>query len=296
MTCAPPREPGHAAGGAAAEVARIDWSVPWLAPYAEPGRAAQAAARAGEAALLDMLNGALRDTGPDGPRVSGRGRLLRFVPQAALPPGIAYETHIAETGGVPTRHNLHDFFNALVWFAYPRIKAALNARQAAAIDAAGGVGPVRGALRDALTLFDENAALFVTADRTLADALRAFDWPRLLIASRAAWGARCEARLVGHALLGKLVAPYKSCTAHTWIVEVSADYFSWPEAWRIAHVDARIAAELATCALTSRDFAPLPVLGVPGWCDANAEAAFYDDPAVFRSGRRSRAAGSGAQC
>ncbi len=68
---------------------------------------------------------------------TGRGLPLRFIAQAALPAGIAYETHIAETGAVPTRHNLHDFFNALVWFAYPRIKAALNARQAAAIDAAG---------------------------------------------------------------------------------------------------------------------------------------------------------------
>ncbi|OXI47971.1 DUF3025 domain-containing protein [Burkholderia aenigmatica] len=296
MTPAPPRESGHTAGSGAADFARIDWSVPWLAPYAGPGRVAQAAARAGEAALLDALNGALGDTGPDGPRVTGRGRLLRFVPQAALPPGVAYETHIAETGGVPTRHNLHDFFNALVWFAYPRIKAALNARQAAAIDAAGGVGPVRGTLRDALTLFDENAALFVTADRALADALRGFDWPRLLVASRDAWGTRCEARLVGHALLEQLVAPYKSCTAHTWIVEVSADYFCWPDAQRIAHVDVRVAAELAARALTSRDFAPFPVLGVPGWCDANAEAAFYDDPAVFRSGRRSRHADSGAQC
>nr|WP_265343094.1 MULTISPECIES: DUF3025 domain-containing protein [Burkholderia] len=46
----------------------------------------------------------------------------------------------------------------------------------------------------------------------------------------------------------------------------------------------------------NHDFAPLPVLGVPGWCDANAEAAFYDDPAVFRSVRRSRAASGGAQC
>ncbi|KVW02242.1 hypothetical protein WK91_02945 [Burkholderia cepacia] len=300
MTFAPPREPGQTAGSGAADFARIDWSVPWLAPYAGPGRVVQAAARAGEAALLDALNGALNgapsDTGPDGPRISGRGRPLRFVPQAALPPGVAYETHIAETGGVPTRPNLHDFFNALVWFAYPRIKAALNARQAAAIDAAGGVGPVRGTLRDALTLFDENAALFVTADHALADALRGFDWPRLLVAAREAWGTRCEARLVGHALLEKLAAPYKSCTAHTWIVEVGADYFSWPDAQRIAHVDARVAAELATRALTSRDFAPLPVLGVPGWCDANAEPAFYDDPAVFRSGRRSRAADGGAQC
>ncbi|MDN7586362.1 DUF3025 domain-containing protein [Burkholderia seminalis] len=292
MTVAPPRGSGQAAGRMAADFARIDWSAPWFAPYAEPGRAVQAAALAGDAALLDALNGMLRD----GARVSGRGRPLRFVPQAALPPGIAYETHVADTGGVPTRHTLHDFFNALAWFAYPRTKAALNARHAAAIDAAGGVGSVRGSLRDALTLFDENAALFVTAERALADALRGFDWPRLLVAARDAWGTRCEARLVGHALLEQLVVPYKSCTAHTWIVEVSADYFSWPDARRNAHVDTRVAAELATRALTSRDFAPLPVLGVPGWCAANADPAFYDDPAVFRSGRRVRAAGGGAQC
>ncbi|MGU7840600.1 DUF3025 domain-containing protein [Burkholderia sp. AW33-5] len=292
MTGTPPREAGLTAGGGAAVFAQIDWSAPWLASYAAPGRTLQAAALTGETALLDALNGALRG----GTRASGRGRPLRFVPQAELPPGIAYETHIADTGGVPTRHNLHDFFNALVWFAYPRTKAALNARQAAAIDAAGGVGPVRGTLRDALTLFDENAALFVTADRALAGALRGFNWQQLLVAARDAWGMRCEARLVGHALLEKLVVPYKSCTAHTWIVEVSDDYFSWPDAQRAAHVDERIAGELATRDLTSRDFAPLPVLGVPGWCDANAVPAFYDDPAVFRSGRRSRAAGGGAQC
>ncbi|WP_146608015.1 DUF3025 domain-containing protein, partial [Burkholderia multivorans] len=65
----------------------------------------------GDAALLEALNDALRD----GARVTGRGKPLRFVPQAELPPGIAYETHIAATGRVPTRHNLHDFFNALVW-------------------------------------------------------------------------------------------------------------------------------------------------------------------------------------
>lgn len=93
MTGTPPRAAGHAAGGGAAAFARIDWSAPWLARYAEPGRTLQAAALAGEAALLDALNGALRGDA----RVSGRGKPLRFVPQAELPPGIAYETHIADT-------------------------------------------------------------------------------------------------------------------------------------------------------------------------------------------------------
>ncbi|KVO15411.1 hypothetical protein WK05_01660 [Burkholderia ubonensis] len=287
MSAAPPRAAGEPDSGAAA-FARIDWSAPWLAGFAATGRVVQAGALDGESALLAALNGALNDATGGTPLVTGRGAPLRFVPQADLLAGVAYETHIAATGGVPTRHNLHDFFNALVWFAYPRIKAALNARQAAAIDTAGGVGPVRGSLRDALTLFDENAALFVTADPALADALRGFDWRALLVAARDAWGARCEVRLVGHALLEKLVAPYKSCTAHAWIVEVSDDYFSWPAARRAAHVDAQVARMLATRDLTSRDFAPLPVLGVPGWCAANADPGFYDDSAVFRSGRRTR--------
>ncbi|CAN0618435.1 conserved protein of unknown function [Burkholderia multivorans] len=281
MSVAPPRTAGQPADAGAA-LARIDWRAPWLAGFAERGRALQAAAQAGEPALLAALNDAAREAG----LASGRGRPLGFVPQAALPCGVAYETHIAETGGVPTRPNLHDFFNALAWLAYPRIKAALNARQAQAIDAAGGVGPVRGPLRDALTLFDENAALFVTADPALADALRGFDWPALLVAARGAWGTRCEARLVGHALLEKLVAPYKACCAHVWVVDVPGDYFGWPAARRAAHVDAQVAQALAALELASRDFAPLPVLGVPGWCADNADPAFYDDPAVFRRGRR----------
>ncbi|WP_415868265.1 DUF3025 domain-containing protein, partial [Burkholderia thailandensis] len=158
---------------------RIDWSAPWLAPFADRGGRWAPAARQGEAAWLRMLN----DDARAERLATGRGLPLRFIEQAALPAGVAYETHIAETGAVPTRHNLHDFFNALVWFAYPRIKAALNARQAAAIDAAG-VGSARGGVRDALTLFDENGALFATSDPALAAALRGFDWPTLMRASR----------------------------------------------------------------------------------------------------------------
>ena len=185
---------------------------------------------------------------------------------------------------MPTRHNLHDFFNALVWCAYPRIKAALNARQADAIDRLG-VGPVRGGLRDALTLFDESGVLFATADPALGAALRGFDWPTLMLAERAAWGRRCEARIVGHALFEKLVDPYKACTAHAWIVDVPAAYFDWPDDARRAWLDAAVARALAAEAPARRAFAPLPVLGVPGWWPANEDPAFYADPRVFRAGR-----------
>jgi len=209
---------------------------------------------------------------------------VRFVAQDELPAGRAYEAHIAASGAVPTRANLHDFFNAAMWFAFPQIKAALNARQARQI-AVDGIQPTRGGVRDALTLFDENAILLACADRSLSDALRGFDWHTLFVERRDAWGRLCEARPFGHALLEKLVAPYKAITAHTWIVEVPPAYFGWPEAQRQAHLD-RVAAAQVALVQTPRDFAPLPVLGIPGWWAANADAAFYADPQVFRSRRR----------
>ena len=56
---------------------------------------------------------------------------VRFVPQSDLPPGKAYEQFIFERGSVPTRDNLHDFFNGLCWMRFP-------ADQEAAQPAAGG--------------------------------------------------------------------------------------------------------------------------------------------------------------
>jgi hypothetical protein len=264
--------------------ADIDWSLPWFAQFAARGVRWQRAAMMSYAALLAEMNADAQQSG----QTTGRGQRLAFIAQDDLPPGAAYEAHIASTGCVPTRHNLHDFFNASVWFAFPRIKAALNTRQSTAIDSLG-VGPTRGGLRDALTLFDENALLFACADPALSSALRGFDWSTLLVANRTAWSTRCEVRCFGHALLEKLIAPYKACTGHAWIVDVPSEYFSWPRASRDAWLDEAIStALLSTEELTSRLFAPLPVLGIPGWWPENEAPSFYDDPAVFRAGRRVR--------
>jgi hypothetical protein len=262
----------------------IDWSSPWLEPLAERGERWRQAALDGYPTYLSILNADARTD----PRVTGRGKPLSFIAQDELPAGASYEGHIAETGCVPTRYNLHDFFNGAMWFQYPRIKAALNARQAAEIDVLG-IGPTRGAARDALTLFDENAILFACADPSLTAALRAFDWRTLFVEQRTAWGYRCEARIFGHALLEKLVAPYKACTGHAWIVDVEPAYFSAADAERRAILDNAVSERLKSEAVSSRYFTPLPALGVPGWWPGNATQSFYDDPQVFRSGRRSRA-------
>ncbi len=282
-----PSDGAAAPPGKRAGFADIDWSAPWFAPFAARGERWQRAACAGAAELLALMNDDARHSA----HVTGRGKPLAFIAQDALPAGSAYEAHIAATGAVPTRHNLHDFFNASVWFAFPRIKAALNAHQAQALDRLG-VGPTRGDVRDALTLFDENALLFACADPALCAALRRFDWTTLCVANRDAWGSRCEARCFGHALLEKLMTPYKACTGHAWIVDVPAAYFDWDRVARDAWLDAVVGEALcANPALTPRLFAPLPVLGIPGWWPANASASFYADAAVFRAGRRMRDAG-----
>jgi len=252
----------------------IDWAHPAFAPLASVGAPIAQAVVHG-AGLRDALNAhpltqVIHTSG---------GHALHFVPQDALPAGEAYEAHIAATGAVPTRDNLHDFFNALIWLHWPCAKAALNARQARAI-ARDGIGAARGTVRDAATLFDENALIFLHTDDAIEHSLAGFDWQSLFVRGRAAWGAACSVLPFGHALLEKLVSPYKSITAHAWpvrAVALSTDR---------ASLDGALADTLRNAELTPRDFRPLPVMGIPGWCDANQDTDFYLDMAVFRPGRR----------
>lgn len=138
----------------------IDWSAPWLAPWRGLGQPL-----AQQLLQEDpSVHQALQTAAPQGAPVV-------FVPQSALPEGTAYEQYIWDTRRVPTRDNLHDFFNGLVWLRFPHTKRRLNQLQAQAI-AADGVQAVRGPLRDALTVFDENGALLQAPD-ALWDALRA---------------------------------------------------------------------------------------------------------------------------
>jgi hypothetical protein len=184
----------------------------------------------------------------------------RFVPQAALPEGEAYEAFIHRSGQVPTRDNLHDALNGLMWLSEPAIKTRLNALQAAAI-AAEGVQARRGPLRDALTLFDENGAWWPDCPAPIAQAWRRRDWTAMFRTHRALWPAS-RPRLFGHALLEQLaVAPRKGLCAHVLLADPL---------------------QLGAADWAAKPFLPLPVLGVPGWWPANEAPGFYDDPAVFR--------------
>lgn len=259
--------------------AEIDWGRPWLVPLRDIGLAVLQP----DGYWRDMANEIAMKQG----LCNHRGLPIRFVPQADLPVDTPYEGFISQTGGVPTRENLHDFFNALMWLSFPCIKRQLNNLQASELAKNPGVPPQRGMARDVATIFDENAAIFVTADPSLIDALRDHQWRELFIERRQQFINACEVRLFGHALIEKLVAPFKAITAHVWPLVVDDEYFSRDEASRRQWLDQSVA-PLLQSGISMRVYTPLPVLGIPGWHERQDEE-FYGDVTVFRPKRHKSA-------
>ena len=254
-----------------APLAGIDWTAPWLSPWRPVGEptAQQIIGGRPQHQVLTEAAQACRPGAELG--------TMRFMPQSELPAGEAYESHIFHHNSCPTRDGLHDFFNGLAWLHFPLVKQRLNQLHVAQIERTG-IAPVRGPARDALTLFDENAALLRAPDE-LWHALQAKDWSRVFGDLRGLW-AQSYLVLFGHALLEKLVFPRKSITAHVYRVYPATDSIADMDAWVAASLDAEV--------LAAKPFAHLPVLGVPGWCAANDVAAYYDDPFVFRQVRAAR--------
>ena len=224
------------------------------------------------------------------------GLPLRFVPQeyGKLPFESQYEPRCYLKGEVPTReNNWHDLLNALVWFAFPKAKAAINVRHYQALTGQQDemTGSQRGVVRDTNTLLDESGVVVPCAKEELAGLMRDFRWKELF------WQRRTEVQdsmgfyLFGHGLYEKALHPYIGMTGQGLLLSVEQQFFAWPLAQRLAHLDELLAKYLSApqhCAST-RELTPVPVLGVPGWSADNECAAYYDNTDYFRSGRQSRA-------
>jgi hypothetical protein len=252
-----------ASGKSLLELAGLTVDVPpWLTPYRDVVNQLMACAN-NKDSLAQTLNRAAAGQAP----VSLNAGPLTFVSQLDLPESEAYEAFIARTACVPTRDNLHDLFNGMVWLKFPQLKRRLNELQAQQLHQ-DGVMSIRGPVRDALTLFDENAAV-LQAPSVITNALRARDWHALFVTHRAAW-SDSSLTLFGHALIEKLTQPRKAMTAHVWVIPERIDLQ--------AHLLQVLTPEL----LASKPHLPLPVLGVPGWWAANEEPGYYEDIQVFR--------------
>lgn len=221
-------------------------------------------------------------------RVAGEKRLtlptgapLRFGAAPRLrSSALDYERRIAD-GVIEVRErNTHDFANALVWLAFPRLKAALNAvhvREGRAATANG-----RSRARDAATLLDEAGLLFACVDRELVDLLRAWRWRELFWYRRDVVIARVRAIVVGHGLLDKLRAPYRALTAQALVIDVAA---TGDDETTMDRYDAAAAQSIGDPQFGPHWITPLPLAALPGWDTENIGEHLFDDRTVFRTKR-----------
>ncbi len=202
---------------------------------------------------------------------------LRFIAPAGRLSARDYETHILNTGEIPTRPDTwHDVLNALVWLRFSRFKSALNAAHGVAMNEE--TARLRGRRRDALTVLDESGVWVSSRDPALHTLLVEHAWQSLFWQRRAEVEADMNFVVVGHALLEKTLAPYPAITGKCLLLAAES---------RDTDAAESLAAELqAIDALDTinnpRQLAPLPVQGIPGWDAANACAAYYENTNIFR--------------
>ena len=223
------------------------------------------------------------------PILTGGGRALSFVAQGGKPHRLQdrYEGRIFSRGEVQVRHaNWHDLLNALVWLTFPCAKAALNARHYQALPPPGRAGN-RGPLQDALTLFDEGGVIVAACDARLLELVTTFQWKELFWRRRLEVTSRMRFFLFGHALYEKALAPFSGITGRAVLLEVGPELLAAPIGAQIGQLDRMTARHLLDSRRlqSTRDLAPLPILGVPGWCVENENASYYDDTGYFRPGR-----------
>jgi hypothetical protein len=190
------------------------------------------------------------------------GKPVQFVPPGAR--DAYYEVRVFESGRVETRpDNLHDWFNALAWLAFPCTKARINALHAAEIPREGGR---RGRRRDMLTIFDEGGAIVQCDDAELVSLLKSFSWKELFWQQRQRVQASMRFLVIGHAVLEQAFEPRPGITCKAVFAGKST-------------LDVEVADQLRTIP-SPRELAPLPVFGFPGWLPQ--DEAFYRDVRYFR--------------
>ena len=192
---------------------------------------------------------------------------MRFVPPGPEDP--YYEIGVFESGRVATRpENLHDWFNALAWLAFPRTKARINALHAREMprDEKGRRGP----LRDLLTIFDEGGAIVVCSDRNLLSLLADASWKTLFLENRERVLSAMRIVVFGHAVQEQAVEPRPGITCKA-IVLPAGDLDAGAARWLAE----------APAGMSPKALLPVPIFGYPGWYPGQ-DSAFYEDKRYFR--------------
>lgn len=213
---------------------------------------------------------------------------LRFVPQdkALLADGLSFEQRVAECGEIATRlGSLHDFYSALMWLRFPRVKLAVNAIHLRGIAAHG--TKVRSRHQQAITHLDEAGAWLVSADPALLALADAHQWQALFLDNARHWQPECtriEARIFGHAIFELMHEPHPLVAAKVIVVQVDPSYFLLEMAQKDAQLDALISEALQSdrAGVDPKWLPTLPLSGIPGW-QRDQDLAFYQSAPCFRA-------------
>ncbi len=217
---------------------------------------------------LDRLNNLAVALGT----TQAHGLPLQFIAPDGRLSAREYETHILQTGQIPTRpETWHDVLNALVWLRFPRFKSALNVAHGEALITER--DNRRGRRRDAMTVLDESGVWVISQDPQLLELLTACAWQPLFCERRPDVAARMHFVVVGHALLEKVLAPYPSMTGKCLMLNSLT-------------LDPDSVEQQAVLTLDSiespRQLSPLPIQGIPGWDAENTVDAYYANQTIFR--------------
>ena len=212
--------------------------------------------------------------------LTGGGQALSFVAATSTE---GYELQAFRDGTVETRaNNWHDLFGAYVWLAFPRSKAVLNRRHWQALASADGR---RGALRDALTQFDECGVVVLCTDMRLWQDIGAHRWREVFAERRQEVTQHLRFLVYGHGSYDALRAPFIGLCGKAVCFEVAALPDTLVE--QVALADGLLAQLFEREDLAKQRWQPLPLLGLPGATADNENPAYYDDQRQFRPLRQS---------
>ncbi|MBF0470799.1 MAG: DUF3025 domain-containing protein [Gammaproteobacteria bacterium] len=225
--------------------------------------------------------------------VTGGGKPLQLVAQEERGERFRqqYAPRIFFQGELQTRdQNWHDLFQLLTWLTFPRTKVVINALHLSLAgerwlrpDQRGRRSPQE----NTLSLFDEGGAVILSSNVQLLQLITQFRWKELFWHRRQELLAELRCIPFGHALYEKGLRPYSGMTANTILLLAPAVVITATGEEQVAWVDARLSALIQSGRYASpRALSPFPILGMPGWIEANCDEHYYDDRTYFRSGRR----------
>ncbi|MER2494013.1 DUF3025 domain-containing protein [Catenovulum sediminis] len=197
--------------------------------------------------------------------------------------GLSYEAFIFQNHKIPTRvDNWHDLFNACVWALFSKSKQQINHQHYADISEFG--LKKRTKKRDALTLFDECGIVIAYTSEADKHDLQSHLWLQSFWQNRAKWFSNIRPFVFGHAIYEMCLAPFIGLTAKAYFIKVSDTFFERSTVEQYQLLDSQLATEIAKQGTldTNKNLSPLPVLGIPTWCEDNQQQAYYLNTDYFR--------------